>query len=90
MTAVEFMPGTTLISFGGTDITPMIDIGKPIVMYRVDPEEPFLSTFGMKPITLRLKGRATPQLYRLLLGRTHPRIRRMHAAYGRKRGQRRW
>lgn len=63
---------------------------KTVTMYRVDPEEPFPSTFGMKPITLRLKGRATPQLYRLLLGRTHPRIRRMHSAYGRKRGGGRW
>lgn len=85
---VEFVPGTTSITFGDVDITPMIDIGKPIVMHYIDPEEPFPSTYGMKPITLRIKGRPTPQLYRLLLGRTHPRIRRMHAAYGRRHGRR--
>jgi hypothetical protein len=87
---MEFVPGVTSITFGGVDITPMIDSGKSIVMHYVDPEEPFPSTFGMKPITLRFKGRATPQLYRMLLGRSHPRIRRMHSAYGRRRGRGRW
>jgi hypothetical protein len=85
--SIEFIPGVTSITFGGVDITPMIDTGKSIVMHFVDSEELFPSTFDMKPITLRLKGRATPQLYRMLFGRQHPRIRRMHSAYSRKRGR---
>lgn len=87
---VEFVPGMTSITFGGVDVTPMIDTGKSIVMHWVDPAETYPSTYDMKPITLRLKGRATPALYRMLLGRTHPRIRRMHSAYGRRRGRGRW
>ena len=86
---MEFVPGaTSIITFGGVDITSSIDTSKPITMHYVDPEDPFPWGFNMKPITLRLKGRATPQLYRMLLGRNHPRIRRMHAAYGRRRGRR--
>ena len=88
--SLEFTPGVTSITFGGRDITPMIDTGKSIVMHWVDPEELFPSTFDSKPITLRFKGRATPQLYRMLLGRSHQRIRRMHTAYSRKRGRGRW
>ena len=61
--------------------------GVRIRMQHVYPEEPFLSTYAMKPITMRFKGRATPRLYKMLFGRQHPRIRRMHMAYSRKRGR---
>lgn len=84
---MEFVPGTTSITIGGTDLTPYIDTNKPIIMHWVDTEEPFPGGFNMKPITLRLKGRSTPALYRVLFGRTHPRIKRMHAAYGRRHGR---
>lgn len=87
---MEFNPARLYWTQQGGEPIELSGHAKTVTMYRVDPEEPFQSTFGMKPITLRLKGRATPQLYRLLLGRTHPRIRRMHSAYGRKRGRGHW
>jgi hypothetical protein len=87
---IEFVPGATSITFGGVDITPTIDTGKPIVTrFERVTEENFLDGWA-RPITLQFKGRATPRLYRMLFGRTHPRIRRMHSAYGRRRGRGRW
>lgn len=90
---LEFVPGTTSITFGGRDITPMIDTGKPIIMHfeRVT-EENFLDGWA-RPIRITLRGRndrLSPLAYRLLLRRTHPRIRRIHTAYSRRRGRGRW
>lgn len=55
-------------------------------------EENFLDGWA-KPIRITLRGRSdrlSPLAYRLLLGQSHPRIRRMHSAYGRRRGRGRW
>lgn len=44
-------------------------------------------------LPVRFSGRTislTPLGYRMLLRRSHPRIRRMHTAYSRKRGRGRW
>lgn len=63
-----------------------------VTMQVVDPDEPrksLISAGWFKPITFRGSAlRLTPLGYRVLVGRTHPRIRRMHAAYGRRRGHR--
>ena len=43
--------------------------------------------------TMRFRGTVDavhPRTYRTLLGRQHPRVRRMHAAYGRRRGRGCW
>jgi len=91
--SIEFIPGVTSISFGGVDITPAIDTSKPIVMgFERVTEENFLDGWA-KPIRITLRGRSdrlSPPAYRLLLSRTRPRIRRMHSAYGRRRGRGRW
>jgi hypothetical protein len=55
-------------------------------------EENFLDGWA-RPIRITLRGRSdrlTPKAYRMLLGQTHPRIRRMHTAYSRRRGRGRW
>ena len=52
-------------------------------------EENFLDGWA-RPIRITLRGRSdrlSPLAYRLLLGCTHPRIKRMHAAYGRRHGR---
>lgn len=36
------------------------------------------------------KARLEPSAYRTLYGRSHPRVRRMHTAYSRRRGRGRW
>jgi hypothetical protein len=90
---MEFVPGTTSITFGGVDITPMVDTSKPIAMrFERVTEENFLDGWA-KPIRITLRGRSdrlSPLAYRLLLGRTHPRIQRIHTAYSRRRGRGRW
>lgn len=90
---LEFVPGTTSIYLDGADITPAIDAGKPITMrFERVTEENFLNGWA-KPIKITLRGRSdrlSPLAYRLLLGRSHPRIRRMHSAYSRKRGRGHW
>lgn len=89
---MEFVPGVTRLSWipeGGEPVDMSGSVTK-IEMHYVDPEAPFPYGFDMKPIIVRLKWLGTPALYRLLVGRTHPRIRRMHSAYGRKRGRGRW
>lgn len=48
---------------------------------------------ALNGFTLYFRGKADavhPRTYRTLLGRTHPRVRRMHTAYGRRRGRGRW
>jgi len=68
-----------------------------ITMHLVDPDPPmpdtgFLAIRGMLA-PIRFTGRTinlTPIGYRMLLGRSHPRVRRMHSAYSRRRGRGRW
>jgi hypothetical protein len=52
--------------------------------------ERVISTGWFKPTTIRGRVRLTPAGYRVLIGRSHPRIRRMHSAYSHKRGRGRW
>jgi len=47
-------------------------------------EENFLDGW-LKPIRIKSRGMLSPLGYRVLFGRTHPRISRMHAAYRAKR-----
>lgn len=86
LTRVSWIPA------GGepVDLTPYV-LGVTIPMYRVTGKEEPLA-FGLKR-TIVFRGRTTgltPKGYRMLLGSTHPRIRRMHSAYGRRRGRGRW
>lgn len=64
-----------------------------ITMYRVDPDafvRRLNATGWFTPITVRGTVKLTPLGFRTLFGRSHPRIRRMHAAYSRRRGRGRW
>lgn len=73
----------TFVSFGGYDITENVTA---ICAGLDHPCEPIRMTYVVPPITVRLRTRKlTPRTYRILFGQTHPRIRRMHAAYGRRR-----
>jgi hypothetical protein len=64
---------------------------KTITMYREHPDSfaEHLRLF-FTPISVRGTVKLTPAGFRVLFGRSHPRIRRMHAAYGRRRGRGRW
>lgn len=71
-----------------------VELSGHVTSMRFEPvtEENFLDGWA-KPIRITLRGRSdrlTPLAYRLLLGRSHPRIRRMHTAYSRRRGRGRW
>jgi hypothetical protein len=81
------------VSFGGIDLSGLV------TGISFDPEpmaahmERVSSTFdGLKPVKLKFRGYwdPSPALYRALFRRSHPRIRRMHTAYGRRRGPGRW
>lgn len=64
-----------------------------VTMHYVDPDE-FTNRLHASgfftPVTVRGTVKLSPLGYRALVGRSHPRIRRMHAAYGRRRGSGRW
>lgn len=74
------------IEIGGVDVT------SSVTMIRVDRDPPMPDS-GLLFVRemfapVRFTGRTislTPLGYRMLLGRTHPRLKRMHAAYGRRR-----
>lgn len=71
-----------------------IDLSSHVTMIRMqhvpDPELPPISSGWFEPMTFRGPARLTPAGYRLLFGISHPRIRRMHIAYSRRRGKGRW
>lgn len=48
--------------------------------------------YALPSLNLRFRGRydPKPRSHRALFRRNHPRIRRMHAAYGRRHGRGRW
>jgi hypothetical protein len=56
----------------------------------VDHFAPLVNRGWFQPMAIRGRFRLTPAGYRVLFGQTHPRIRRMHMAYSRKRGRGRW
>jgi hypothetical protein len=70
---------------------PPVDLGGLVKNVRFErvTEENFLDGWA-RPIRITVRGQAdrlTPLTYRLLLGRTHPRLARMHAAYRRRQGR---
>jgi hypothetical protein len=80
----------TFVSLGGVDITRSVT--KVATTFHRVTEENFLDGWA-PPIRITLRGRSrglSPLAYRVLFGETHPRIRRMHSAYGRRRGRGRW
>jgi hypothetical protein len=89
---VEFSPTRLYWTPRGGEPADLSQSVGTIRMQVVDPEEPrktVISTGWFKPVTFRGSAlRLTPLGYRVLVGRTHPRVRRMHAAYGRRRGHR--
>jgi hypothetical protein len=64
-----------------------VDISDHVTVLSTDPSDPGppLRFTVPKSIRFRSRGGLTPLGHRVLFGRTHPRIRRMHAAYGRRR-----
>lgn len=80
------------VTIGGVDLTGFASR----VGFDLDPwqEQAMVRSFAVRPdFTMRFQGTVdavSPGAYRALLGRTHPRLRRMHAAYGRRRGRGRW
>lgn len=78
------------VSTGGGE--PIDLTGQVTIRFESVTEENFLDGWA-KPIRITLRGRSdrlSPAYYRLLLGCSHPRIRRMHSAYSRRRGRGRW
>lgn len=86
--------GLTRVYWVPSGSTEPIDLSGKVTSMRFErvTEENFLDGWA-KPIRITLRGRSdrlSPLAYRLLLGCAHPRIRRMHAAYGQRRGRGRW
>lgn len=83
------------ITPGSTEPVDLSQHTTTVTMHLVDPDPPMPET-GLLAIRgmlapIRFTGRTislTPVGYRMLLGRSHPRIRRMHSAYGQRRGHR--
>lgn len=77
------------IGIGGVDVTDYVREGPTIVMEQAPyvPREPLTPLFtGFRLSFQGTTDALHPRTYHRLLGRQHPRIRRMHAAYGRRRG----
>lgn len=69
----------SFVSFNGVDIT--ADVQTVTMATELATE----SFWRSEPIRLAMRNAITPHGYKVLLGRTHPRISRMHTAYGRRR-----
>jgi hypothetical protein len=79
----------TTVKIGGVDVTGYL-AGSVTLATSQHYDDVAVGGFGLTPIRIKMHGALTSVGYRVIFGRTHPRIRRMHSAYGRRRGRGRW
>lgn len=79
------MNGFTQVHFNAIDLSPYIrSVGH-------DPKDhPTAHAAGLHNVTMTVRGRFNPDVYRAMFGYRRARVRRMRAAYGRRRGRGRW
>lgn len=85
MATIELTGAT--VSIGGTKLSDYAST----VSFEPEHEAALEQRIAMLPsFTMSFRGKLDPHVYRALFGRQHARIRRMRAAYGRRRGRGRW